>query len=111
MAHVLLHRSLAGMHERAIFELSTHVFACAAALRERTGVPLPATSRRVYQPDLEQLQALLGPSEFDAAWGAGRGMPVRSLSEQLLLLSADGAADLGTMVPVPSAHESSKVIS
>jgi predicted ATPase/DNA-binding SARP family transcriptional activator len=83
MAHVLLRRSVAGMRKRAQFELSTQLFACAAALRESTGVPVPPASQHMYQANLQRLQALLGPAAFEAAWTVGWDVPVLELIERL----------------------------
>jgi len=82
-AHVLLRRYVGGTHERSLLEVSTLLFACGAALRESTGVPLPTVSQRVYQPDLQQLQALLGPALFEATWVVGWEMPVLTLIDRL----------------------------
>ncbi|HVA89711.1 MAG TPA: hypothetical protein VNL71_07695, partial [Chloroflexota bacterium] len=45
--------------------------------------PLHTVSQQVYLPDLQQLQALLGPTVFEAAWIAGWDMPVLSLIERI----------------------------
>jgi tetratricopeptide (TPR) repeat protein len=89
-AHVLLRRYDAGTRDLATLELSAHLFACAAALRESTGVPLPTTSQRVYQPDLQRLQILLGPAVFEATWCVGWDMPVLSLIERIPAWSEGG---------------------
>jgi hypothetical protein len=83
MAHVLLRRSVPGMRRRAQFELSTQLYACAAALRESAGVPVPPASQHMYQANLQRLQALLGPAAFEAAWTAGWDAPVLELIERL----------------------------
>jgi non-specific serine/threonine protein kinase len=83
MAHVLLRRSVTGMRKRAQFELSTQLYACAAALRESAGVPVPPASQHMYQANLQRLQASLGATAFEAAWSAGWDAPVLELIEQL----------------------------
>ncbi|HEY8284660.1 MAG TPA: BTAD domain-containing putative transcriptional regulator [Chloroflexota bacterium] len=79
MAHVFLRRHATRMGDQLMLEYSTCLFACGAAIRESTGVPLPTVSQQVYLPDLHQLQDLLGVAVFEAAWSAGWDMPVLSL--------------------------------
>jgi tetratricopeptide (TPR) repeat protein len=98
MAHVLLRHGTNGRSDQVVLEFSTRLFACAAAVRENTGVPLPAVSQLVYQPDLLQLQSLLGPAVFEAAWGAGWDMPVASLIERIPVgPDENGEPSLSTM--------------
>ncbi len=81
LAHVLLRRYTKGTREQLLLEFGTRLFACAAALRESTGVPIPTVSQLVYQPDLHQLHALMGSEAFEAAWTLGWDTPVLSLLE------------------------------
>jgi predicted ATPase/DNA-binding SARP family transcriptional activator len=81
LAHVLLRRYTKGTREQLLLEFGTRLFACAAALRESTGVPIPTVSQLVYQPDLHQLHALLGTEAFEEAWTLGWDTPVLSLLE------------------------------
>jgi len=83
MAHVLLRRSNTDTRARITLEFSVRLFACAAAIRESTGVPLPTVSQQVYLPDLHQLQTLLGTLAFEVAWSEGWDMPVLSLLERI----------------------------
>jgi non-specific serine/threonine protein kinase len=83
MAHVLMRRSVSDTCQREVFELSTQLFACAAALRESAGVPVPPTSQHMYQANLQRLQASLGAAAFEAAWIAGWDTPVLDLIERL----------------------------
>jgi predicted ATPase len=82
-AHVLLRQCETGGRERMALDRSAQLFACAAALRESTGVAVHTALQRVYQADLQRLQTLLGPVAFEAAWMAGWDMPVLSLIEQI----------------------------
>jgi len=66
-----------------VLEYSACLFACGAAIRESTGVPLPTVSQQVYLPDLHQLQTQLGAPAFEAAWSEGWDMPVLSLIERI----------------------------
>ncbi|MGH2346820.1 MAG: hypothetical protein ACRDG4_16460, partial [Chloroflexota bacterium] len=94
IAHVLLRWSAASGRERLVHELSTHLFACAAALRDSTGVPLPTVSQLVYRPDLQRLQTSLGTERFEAAWSAGWEMPVLPLVERILVRQGAGEPSL-----------------
>jgi hypothetical protein len=71
------------MRQGGVFELCTQILANAAAVREATGVPVYVAEQRIYQANLQHLQAALGASAFEAAWRAGLEVPVLSLIEKL----------------------------
>jgi non-specific serine/threonine protein kinase len=82
VAHVLLRRS-AGTHASPTLKLCAHLFACAASVRESTGVSIHATDHPQYQADLLRLRGLLGRRAFEAEWTRGWNMPPDSLIEQI----------------------------
>jgi tetratricopeptide (TPR) repeat protein len=83
MAHVLLHRHEGGTIERTTPKLCARLFACAAALRESTGVSIHAANQPIYKADLQRLQKLLGAGRFEAEWSTGWNTPVASIVEQV----------------------------
>ncbi len=82
VAHVLLSH-VVGAHDKPALKLCGHLLACAAALRESTGVPVHAADHPQYQADLQQLRALLGPKAFEAEWARGWATPPGSLIERI----------------------------
>ena len=72
---------------------AARLFGAADGLRERAGVTLPPPHRVAHQPHVEAARARLDPDTFQAAWAAGRAMP---------LDEAVGFA-LETTVPTPVA--------
>jgi non-specific serine/threonine protein kinase len=85
MAHLLLRRPASHAGDHTLLELSIQLFACAAALRESTGVPVYASNLLRLQAELQQLRDLLGPAAFEVAWVVGWDAQVLSLIEQVSL--------------------------
>ena len=81
-AHVLLRRN-ACTRDKPAPKLCVQLLACAAALRESTGVSIHAADQPQYQTDLQQLRALLGAKAFEADWATGWNTPLDSLIEQI----------------------------
>jgi hypothetical protein len=87
---VSLHWSavLRGQPERA-----ARLFGAAAALRDASGVELPASEREDHDRDLTDVRARLDSVAFAAAWAAGRAM---TLDEALAYVMQDlGTSPVG----------------
>jgi tetratricopeptide (TPR) repeat protein len=83
IAYVLLHGPAADTHQQETCVLSTYLLACAAALRESTGVQVHIAHQDIYYTNLHLLQMLLGAATFEATWTEGWEMSVLDLIEQL----------------------------
>ena len=61
----------------------------AAALREESGVPVPASEREDHDRAVAAARTTLGETAFAAAWAAGRALTMEeAVNEALALVSA-----------------------
>jgi len=57
-------------------EQAARLWGAAACLRESIGRNLPPFGREAYAHDVSEVRAALGDAVFEAAWKAGRSMPL-----------------------------------
>ena len=69
-------------------ELATRFFGCAAAQRERTGTMVYEPARLGYEQAVAAARAALGDDPFQAAWDAGRSLPLEDAVELAATLRA-----------------------
>jgi tetratricopeptide (TPR) repeat protein len=82
ISHVLLRRA-GDARDKTRLKLCVQILACAAGLRESTGVAVHAANFPQYQADLKRLRAILGTKAFEAEWTRGWDAPVETLVVQL----------------------------
>jgi DNA-binding CsgD family transcriptional regulator len=70
-------------------ELAAHFFGCAEAQRETTGVVLYEPVRLGYEQAVAATRAALGDEPFQAAWAAGRSLPLEEAVERAANLRAE----------------------
>ena len=88
--------------ERGQLDAATQLFAAAAALRARRGVPM-RWWRPTHDLALETLRATLTPEAFTAAWEAGERL---SFAEAIALAGHSSPSDESRATPTPSAQPS-----
>ncbi|MFL5759217.1 MAG: ATP-binding protein [Thermomicrobiales bacterium] len=69
-------------------ELATRFFGCAEAQRERTGTMVYEPARLGYEQAVAAARAALGDDPFQAAWDAGRSLPLAEAIELAATLRA-----------------------
>jgi tetratricopeptide (TPR) repeat protein len=83
VAQVLLRRNADIARDQTLLRLCARLLACAAALRESTGVSVHVSNQPLYHADLLRVRTLLGASIFEAEWAVGWDTPLSSLVEQI----------------------------
>ena len=72
-------------------EQAAQLFGAADAARDTAGLPLPPAGRDWYDQAVEELQARIGADAFQAAWNAGRALPLaEAIAAGLTLGDAPG---------------------
>lgn len=70
-------------------EQAARLFGAAAAARDAAGLPLPPAGRDWYDRAVAELQARLGEATLQAAWAAGRALPLSQAIAAGLALGDD----------------------
>ena len=90
-------------------ELATRFFGCAEAQREQTGTMVYEPARLGYEQAVAAARAALGDAPFQAAWDAGRALPLADAVELAATLRAEPRpAPDRSAVPEPSSRLSAR---
>ena len=90
-------------------ELAARFFGCAEAQRERTGVMVYEPARLGYEQAVAAARAALGDDPFQAAWDAGRSLPLADAIEMAANLRAAPSPALDrSAAPEPSSRLSAR---
>jgi DNA-binding CsgD family transcriptional regulator len=74
---------------------AVHLFAAAAALRERTGAPVMAADRGYYEQIVQRARQQLSPATFAALWDEGRALPLPDVVVEALDVAGEPATPAG----------------
>jgi DNA-binding CsgD family transcriptional regulator len=90
-------------------ELAARFFGCAEAQRERTGTMVFEPARLGYEQAVAAARAALGDDPFQAAWDAGRSLPLADAIEMAANLRAAPSPALDrAAAPEPSSRLSAR---
>jgi predicted ATPase/DNA-binding CsgD family transcriptional regulator len=90
-------------------ELAARFFGCAEAQRERTGTMVFEPARLGYEQAVAAARAALGDDPFQAAWDAGRSLPLADAIEMAANLRASPSPALDrAAAPEPSSRLSAR---
>jgi non-specific serine/threonine protein kinase len=77
-----------GQHERA-----ARLYGAASALRQRIDTPIPWWFEAEYEREVDRTRQTLSPRTFDAAWLAGRALPLEDAVDEALSVRVDGGRE------------------
>ena len=79
---------------------AARVLDAAAALREEVGTAVHAGLRHAHAATVLAARTALGEAAFEAAWAAGRALPIEAAIAEALAMSEEGVATDGAARPL-----------
>ncbi len=81
-------------------ERAVRVLGAAVALREEVGTAIYAGLRHAHAASVSAARTALGEEAFEAAWMAGRALPIEAAIAEALAMSEEGVATDGAARPL-----------